>query len=64
MTDHEEQMTLVETAKSLLMKHRHMTEPQAHRYLQRQAMNRRLPKRTVAMQVIQRYSKHLRIKAS
>ena len=46
---------VVETAKQLLMQHRSMTEPEAHRYLQMQAMNRRLNKRTVAVQIIHQY---------
>ena len=46
---------VVETAKQLLMQHRRMTEPEAHRYLQMQAMNRRLKKRTVAVQIIHQY---------
>ncbi|MBQ8928354.1 MAG: ANTAR domain-containing protein [Oscillospiraceae bacterium] len=53
--DYEDKQALVETAKQLLMEHRRMTEPEAHRYLQMQAMNRRLTKQTVAIQIIHRY---------
>ena len=54
----------MDTAKALLMEHRRMTEPQAHRYLQRQAMNRRLTKQTIAIQIIHQYRSRTKIKAS
>ena len=53
--NYDDKQTLVETAKQLLMEHRRMTEPEAHRYLQRQAMDRRLTKQTVAIQIIHQY---------
>ena len=59
-----DQKTLVATAKDLLMKHRRMTEPEAHRYLQREAMDRRLTKQTVAVQIIHYYQHHPDFQAS
>ena len=59
-----DKQTAVDTAKSLLMQHRSMSEPEAHRYLQMQAMNRRLTKQTVAIQIIHQYQETAGIKAS
>jgi response regulator NasT len=53
--NYQDPQEVVETAKQLLMQHRRMTEPEAHRYLQMQAMNLRLDKRTVAIQIIHKY---------
>ena len=53
--NYDDPQEVVEAAKALLMQHRRMTEPEAHRYLQMQAMNRRLNKRTVAIQIIHQY---------
>lgn len=47
---------LAETAKSLLMHERGMTEQQAHKYLQKQSMDRCIPKSIVAMAVIKELS--------
>ncbi len=46
---------LVERAKGLLQANEQMTEPAAFRWLQKTAMERRLPMRAVAEQVLQRY---------
>ena len=62
--DREEIQALVTEAKALLMQHRRMTEPEAHRYLQRQAMDRRLTKQTIAVQVIHYYKKMADFRAS
>lgn len=59
-----DQKTLVATAKELLMKHRHMTESEAHRYLQHEAMDRRLTKQTIAVQIIHYYENHPEFRAS
>ena len=53
--NYQDPQEVVETAKQLLMQHRRMTEPEAHRYLQMQAMNLRLDKLTVAIQIIHKY---------
>lgn len=45
---------LIDRAKSLLMSHRGMSEPQAFRWLQRTAMDRRTPMATVAAATIDR----------
>ena len=53
--NYDDPQAVVEAAKQLLMQHRRMTEPEAHRFLQTQAMNRRLTKQTVAIQIIHQY---------
>lgn len=47
----------VNKAKSVLMKYLHFTEPQAHRYLEKQAMNNRCTRRKAAEQIIKNYGK-------
>lgn len=47
---------IVAQAKDLLMENRRMTEPEAHRYLQLQAMNQRIPKLVIAQGIIRRYA--------
>lgn len=47
---------LLERAKGLLMEHRGLSEPQAFRWLQRTAMDRRTPMTTVAAAVIDRFA--------
>jgi len=46
---------LVERAKGLLQANEQMTEPAAFRWLQKTAMERRLPMKAVAEQVVERY---------
>ena len=50
-----EEIRLVNRAKWLLIERRHMTEAQAHRYLEKQSMDTRLSRREVAQTVIQTY---------
>ena len=47
---------IVAQAKDLLMENQRMTEPEAHRYLQLQAMNQRIPKLVIAQGIIRRYA--------
>ena len=47
---------LINRAKSVLMKNLHFTEPQAHRHLEKQAMNNRCTRRQAAEQIIKTYS--------
>lgn len=47
---------IVSKAKSTLMKYLHFTEPQAHRYLEKQAMNNRCSRRETAEQIIRNYN--------
>lgn len=56
MMDTEQKEQIVEQAKGLLIENRHMTEPEAHRYLQMQAMNQRIPKLVIAQSIILRYA--------
>jgi response regulator NasT len=50
-----EERNLVERAKGLLMCHQQMTEAQAHRWLQRTSMNRRVTVNRVATGVLDRW---------
>ena len=50
-----EEMRLVNRAKWLLIECLHMTEPDAHRYITRQAMEQRLAKKDVAESIIRTY---------
>ena len=57
-TSLEEKMTdirLVNRAKWLLITELSMTEPDAHRYIEKQAMDRCVPRRVIAQQIIQMY---------
>ena len=56
MMDAERKEQIVEQAKGLLIENRHMTEPEAHRYLQLQAMNQRIPKLVIAEGIIRSYA--------
>ena len=47
---------LIDRAKGLLMSRNHMTEPQAFRWLQRAAMDRRMPMQIVATNLIATFS--------
>ena len=51
-----EEIQLVNRAKWLLVSKLSMSEPDAHHYIERQAMNRCLPKRKVAEEIITLYS--------
>lgn len=51
-----EEIRLVNRAKWLLIECLGMTEPDAHRYIEKQAMDRRCPRREVAESVIRTYS--------
>lgn len=46
---------LVNRAKWLLITELRMTEPDAHRYIEKQAMDRCVPRRVIAQQIIQMY---------
>ena len=50
-----EEMRLVNRAKWLLIECLHMTEPDAHRYITRQAMEERTSKREIAESIIRTY---------
>jgi response regulator NasT len=51
-----EEIRIVNRAKWLLISELKMTEPQAHRYIEKQAMDRCVPRRTVAEEIIRIYS--------
>ena len=50
-----EEIRLVNRAKWLLIECLHMTEPEAHRYITRQAMEQRLDKKEMAERIIRTY---------
>ena len=51
-----EEIRLVNRAKWLLISELKMEEPQAHRYIEKQAMDRCVSKREVAEEIIKTYS--------
>lgn len=51
-----EEMRLVNKAKWMLIDHAHMTEPDAHRFIEKKAMDDRTSKRIVAEKIIGQYS--------
>ena len=50
-----EEIRIINRAKWLLISELKMDEPQAHRYIEKQAMNRCVPKRNVAEEIIITY---------
>ena len=50
-----EEMRLIDRAKCVLIQYLTMTEPQAHRYIEKQAMDLRLSKVQVARQILNTY---------
>lgn len=52
-----DEMRLINRAKCTLMEYLKFTEPQAHRYIEKQAMNNRMTRREVAEKVIKTYKK-------
>ena len=52
-----EEMRVINRAKTVLMKYLKFTEPQAHRYLEKQAMNNRRTRRETAEHIIKQYEK-------
>ncbi len=50
-----EEAKMVSRAKGMLMSHLNMTESQAHRYIEKQAMDLRVPKKTVAQSILRTY---------
>ena len=52
-----EEIRIISRAKAALMKYLRFTEPQAHRYIEKQAMNNRQTRREVAEHIISQYEK-------
>ena len=46
----------INTAKQYLMKYMKFTEPQAHRYIEKKAMNTRLSRKQVASEIIEKFN--------
>ncbi len=52
-----DEIRVISRAKTVLMKYLRFTEPQAHRYIEKQAMNNRQTRREVAEHIIAQYEK-------
>lgn len=52
-----EEIRIISRAKAALIKYLKFTEPQAHRYIEKQAMNSRQTRREVALHIIETYEK-------
>lgn len=52
-----DEMRLINRAKSTLMKYLKFTEPQAHKYIEKQAMNTRQTRKEVAMRILATYER-------
>ena len=50
-----EEIRMVDRAKCLLIQYQNLTEPQAHRFIEKQAMDRRLTRLDVARQILTTY---------
>lgn len=50
-----EEMRLVNKAKWMLIDHAHMTEPEAHKFIEKKSMDDRMPKRQVAEKIINQF---------
>ena len=46
---------IINRAKLLLVQHLQMTETEAHKYIEKQAMNTSMPRRTIAENIIRTY---------
>jgi len=57
VTERFEARKIVTQAKELLMTHRAMTEPEAYRWIQKTAMDRRSPMLSIAKTIIESYSR-------
>jgi hypothetical protein len=56
MTEHIAARGIVDEAKRLLMAVGNLTEPEAHRWIQKTAMDRRAPKQAIALGIIEALS--------
>ncbi len=52
-----EEIKIVNTAKMLLIEHKHISEDEAHKYIEHRAMNFRKSKVKVASEIIEEYIK-------
>lgn len=51
-----QEIRIINRAKCLLISEHHMTEPEAHRYIEKHAMDNCISKKTVAEDIIKRYN--------
>ena len=51
----EEDQKAIDTAKAILMERNRMTEPEAHKYIEREAMDSRRTRREVAQAILRMY---------
>lgn len=52
-----DEMRLINRAKCTLMQYLNFTEPQAHKYIEKQAMNNRQTRREVALKILETYER-------
>ena len=52
-----EEIKIINTAKMLLIEHKHISEDEAHKYLEKRAMNLRKSKVKIASEIIEEYIK-------
>ncbi len=52
-----DEMRLINRAKCTLMQYLNFTEPQAHKYIEKQAMNNRRTRREVALKILETYER-------
>ena len=57
LRDKIEEIRTVDRAKCLLIQFEAMTETQAHRYIEKQAMDLRVPRRRIAEDILHQYEK-------
>ena len=50
-----EEIRLVDRAKCLLIQYLDMTEPEAHRAIEKEAMDRRVTRKEIAKEIVSRY---------
>jgi len=55
LQDRIEEIRLVDRAKCVLIQYLNLTEPQAHRYIEKQAMDMRLNKKEIALGILKTY---------
>ena len=57
MKERLEEIRIVNTAKMLLIEHKHISEDEAHKYIEKRAMNLRKSKVKIASEIIEDYIK-------
>ena len=50
-----EEIRMINTAKQCLIRYMGLTEPQAHRYIEKQAMDKRVPRKEIVKEILLKY---------